>query len=109
MDVVDTRRNELLEDTEQALDLVVGDDRRRPPAEERLPEPDERGNVAALLPKRGGEERAEEVLVRFGELGRRVKLEQLGEDLEDVGNELCVMGRKESARGEQWRERGAIS
>jgi hypothetical protein len=101
MHIVHATRDELLEHAQQALDLIVGNNLVRSPSEESLPEPDESGDVSSLLPEGGGEKGAEEVLVGFGEGVDRVELEELGEDLEDVGDELWVEG--------SWDEEGKLA
>jgi hypothetical protein len=88
VDVVDVAPDQLLEHSEQRLNLVVGDDLGSSSLEECLPKSDERRHVSSLLPQRGGQERAEQVRVRVRKGGRRVELKELREDLEHVGDEL---------------------
>lgn len=94
MHVVDVASNQLLEHSQQTLNLVVGHDGRRSSFEQSLPESNESRDVSSLFPEGGGEERTEEILVGLGEGGGRVEFEELGEDLEDVGDELLREGKK---------------
>lgn len=93
----------MLEDAEHGRDLSRRDDLIGASREERSKEPNERRDVAATLPQRRREERREEDLVRVGHVRRRVRLEQLRQDLEhercelgDVLLEDDVEGREES-------------
>ena len=92
MHIVDVASDQLLEHSQQTLNLVVGHDGRRSSFEQSLPESNERGHVSSLFPKGGGEEGTEEVLVRFGECSDGMEFEELGEDLEDVGDEFWREG-----------------
>jgi hypothetical protein len=86
--IVDLGADETLEDTKKSLDLVVLDDEGSTAHEEGLPKTDEGRDVATLLPELGREERGKKSLVLGRKVRGLVELEELGEDLEDVGDEL---------------------
>jgi hypothetical protein len=94
VDVVDLGADKTLEDTEETLDLVALNDNGGTAHEERLPHTHEGGYVAALLPELGAEERRKESLVLGRQVVRRVQLEKLGENLEDVRDELWMSVKK---------------
>lgn len=77
------------------MHLVGGNDLVGSSSKKRLPESNKGGDVTPLLPKCSSEEGSEEVGVRLGEFRDGMKLEQLREDLEDVGDEFC-RGRKQA-------------
>lgn len=86
--VVGLRGDEMLEDSEHRRELVGGDDVRSSPGEESSQQPDEGGHVSFRLPQCRSEEGWQQCLVRLGEVGRLVQLEQLRENLKDEGREL---------------------
>lgn len=86
--VVGFAGDEVLEDTKHGSELVGRNDVLSSPGEERPQKPDESGHVSLALPQGRGEQWREESLVGFGEIGSVVKLEELGEDLENEGGEF---------------------
>lgn len=102
MDIVELRLDKLLEDTEKTLQLAVGDDGGRPAHEESLPKTHEGGDVTALLPESRKQKWAKKSLVLLWELIRRVELEQLRQNLEDVWDELGdVLSEDDLSRAKQ--------
>lgn len=90
--VIHLASHQPLENAQEAIHLATFGNDVAAAQQERLPDTNQSGDVAALFPEAGSEEGLEEPLVRVGQAGvDRVQLEQLSEDLEDVGDKFCLV------------------
>jgi hypothetical protein len=80
--------NEVLEDSQHWCNLSCRNDLVRTSRQKRTQESNEGRNVPSRFPQGRSQERREEDFVRVGHVGRRVGLEELGENLEYEGSEF---------------------
>lgn len=100
--IVELRRYQpLLHDSQDRGKLARRDHLRRIAGEERLEELHQAGDAALLLPRGGREQEREQAAVVRGHVGF-VELEHLREDLEGVGDVLCVARVSGEREGGCW-------
>ena len=80
--------NQVLEDAQHGCELVRSDNALRTLGQERPQQSHEGRNIASRLPQRRRQQRWQQRLVRVGQVGVGVQLEQLGQELEHERRKL---------------------